>query len=128
MKHWIVLGRAGRMLGMGASVAVGLAGASVLGGPAVAACQSADDMAETFLSVYPTGGRAAHIDGDHAEKIIHGLAVGGDGDSVMFFYSGDGPTTGNRGRYMYLILDGPGCIVHSDWVDGDVFDRLSSTE
>ena len=120
------------MLNMGAAVAVVLTGVSGLVEPdiAAAACQGPSDMAKDFLDVYPTGGHAARFDGDHGGKVIQGLAFYGDSDGgeVVFFYSGDGPTTGARGRYMYMILNRAGCILHSDWVDGDTFDRVSSTE
>ncbi len=114
------------MLAAGAAAAV-LATAAMPARPAAAACQTVDDMAENFLTLYPTGGHAARFDGEHADKVIAILAFDG-GDEVVFLYSGDGPVTGARGRYMYLILDPADCIVTSDWVDGETFDRLISPE
>ena len=55
---------------------------------------------------------------------MQGLAVRGDGNAVVFLYSGDGPTTGARGRYMYLILDPADCVLETNWVDGKTFDRV----
>jgi len=122
MERRIGLSLSGRLLAL-ASVVLA---ASVP--PVGAGCQSADAMTENFLSVYPTGSHAARFDGERGERVMQGLAIRGEGDEVVFLYSGDGPTTGARGRYMFLILDSDDCILDSDWVDGDTFDRVVPAE
>jgi hypothetical protein len=116
MKYCLGLSLAGWML-VGAAGPAGAAG-----------CQTVEDMTENFMNVYPTGGHAARFDGERGDKVMEGLDIKGDGDEVLFLYSGHGPTTGARGRYMYLILDEADCILDSDWVDGDTFDRLSPSD
>lgn len=118
----------GRMLAVGVMVVtvfVGVTGASVGTGLAASNCQTVEDVLESFLTIYPTGGHAARFDGARGEQVMQGLAVRGGGDEVVILYSGDGPTTGARGRYMYLILDPADCVLDSDWVDGETFDRVS---
>ncbi len=109
---------------MVATVIAGVTAVSAGTGLAATDCPSVEAMTKDFLSVYPTGGHAARFDGAYGAKVMQGLAVGGDGDEVVFLYSGDGPTTGARGRYMYLILDPADCVLDSNWVDGDTFDRV----
>jgi len=118
MKHRIGLSLGGGLLALATIVL------AISTQPAGAVCQSAEVMTEEFLSVYPTGGHAARFDGARGEMVMQGLAIRGEGDEVIFLYSGNGPATGARGRYMYLILDSAGCILDSDWVDGDTFDRV----
>ncbi len=122
MKHRIGLRLGGGLLALATIVL------AVSTQPAGAVCQSAEAMTEEFLSVYPTGSQAARFDGERGEKVMQGLAIRGEADAVLFLYSGNGPTTGARGRYMYLILDSAGCILDSDWVDGDTFDRAVPAE
>lgn len=124
MKRRMGLGLGGLLLAVCAAVFAVAAAMQ----PAGAACQSVEAMIENFMSVYPTGSHAARFGGAPGEKIMRGLAIEGDGDEVVFLYSGDGPTTGARGRYMYMILDSADCILHSDWVDGDAFDRVVPAE
>ncbi|HEY5597486.1 MAG TPA: hypothetical protein VIK47_01665 [Kiloniellales bacterium] len=107
------------------AMTVGLA--SVAAGPA-AACQSVDDMARNFLSLYPTGGHVARFDGRRGDRMMQALAARTDPDEVVFLYSGDGPVTGARGRYMYLLLDPADCILGHDWIDGETFDRVTAPE
>ncbi len=97
-------------------------------GRAGAACQSADEMTRNFLSLYPTGGHVARFDGEQGDRVMGALARSTDPDEVLFLYSGDGPVTGARGRYMYLLLDPADCILGSDWIDGETFDRITAPE
>jgi hypothetical protein len=119
------LDRTGRRLTAGAIVATVVA---VSGGVVGAACQTVLDSTESFLSLYPTGGNVARFDGARGDKVMQALAFDGDGDEVVFLYSGDGPVTGARGRYMYLILDPADCIIDSGWIEGAAFDRLGASE
>jgi len=120
MKHCMGL----RLVAGAAAVA-----AVALAAPAAAArCQTVEDMTENFLTLYPTGGHAARFDGERGNKVMESLAVNSDGDEVLFLYSGNGPVTGARGRYMFLILDESDCVLRSDWVDGETFDRVSPPE
>ena len=91
---------------------------------AAAQCQRFAEMEANFLQLYPTGGEISRHAGDRGQAVMDMLLFGGDGETVAFLYSGDGPTTGARGRYMYLILDDNDCIVKHGWVDGRVYDRL----
>jgi hypothetical protein len=116
---------AGRTLAAGAAVIVAMSGVGVAPGHAASDCQTVEELMENFLSVYPTGGHAARFDGASGDRVMEGLAISGDGDEVVFLYSGDGPTTGARGRYMYVILDPADCVTDSSWVDGETFDRVS---
>ncbi|HEX9791579.1 MAG TPA: hypothetical protein VGA60_13030 [Kiloniellales bacterium] len=91
--------------------------------PAGATCQTADGMIENFLSLYPTGGPAVRFEGETGDQVEQKLAAGRDADEVVFLYSGHGPVTGARGRYMYLLLDPADCILAHGWIDGETFDR-----
>ena len=118
------LNLAGRLLTVVTTVFAGVMAVSVVTGLAATDCQSVEAMTEDFLTVYPTGGHAARFDDALGAQVMQGLAVSGDGDEVLFLYSGDGPTTGARGRYMYVILDPADCVLDSNWIDGDTFDRV----
>lgn len=110
------------------SFAVVLLLASVLAGTPFgrsdAACQAVDGMIENFQSVYPTGGPAARFEGETGDLVMGNLAVGREADEVVFLYSGHGPVTGARGRYMYLLLDPADCVLAHGWIDGNTFDRV----
>ncbi len=69
------------------------------------------------------GTAVAQLASQHSEQVL-GRGLIGDGKAVVFLYSGDGPTTGARGRYMYLILDPADCVLDTKWVDGETFDRV----
>jgi len=85
-------------------------------------------MAKNFSNTYPTGGEAARFDGERGRMVMQGLATDTVGDEVVFLYSGNGPVTGARGRYMYLVLDPSDCVLDSDWIDGDAYDRAVPAE
>jgi hypothetical protein len=85
---------------------------------------AAEGMIGNFQSLYPTGGPAARFEGEQGDLVAAKLAAGRDADEVVFLYSGNGPVTGARGRYMYLLLDPADCILAHGWIDGDTFDRL----
>jgi hypothetical protein len=93
-------------------------------GGAGAACQAVDDMIGNFQSLYPTGGPAARFDGEPGDLVMENLALGREADEVVFLYSGNGPVTGARGRYMYLLLDPADCVLAHGWIDGETFDRV----
>jgi len=120
-----VRGRAGP-LAVAMALAVLVAGTAA--GRPGAACLGVDGMTENFLTVYPTGGHAARFDGDRGRKVMQALATDSIGDEIVFLYSGDGPVTGARGRYMYLVLDPGDCLLDSDWIDGDAYDRAVTAE
>lgn len=90
-------------------------------------CQGLAPMHENFLQLYPTGRLVQRVSGAEAEAITDSLRVFA-GTAVVFLYSGDGPTTGARGRYMYLVVDESDCIRAHGWIDGEVFDRLQIGE
>jgi hypothetical protein len=95
--------------------------------PAAAAqCQPYAEMEAKFLELYPTGGEASRHAGEQGQAVMEMLLFSGHGDEVAFLYSGDGPTTGARGRYMYMILDENDCILKHGWLDGKIYDRLTS--
>ena len=96
--------------------------------PAGAACMAVEGMIEDFQSVYPTGGPAARFEGEAGDLVIGNLAVGREADEVVFLYSGHGPVTGARGRYMYLLLDSADCILAHGWIDGETFDRVTPAQ
>ena len=95
---------------------------------AAAQCQRFAEMEANFLRLYPTGGTASRHAGEQGRAVMDMLLFGDDGEAVAFLYSGDGPTTGARGRYMYLILDENDCILKHGWVDGRIYDRLAPSD
>jgi len=99
-----------------------LAGSPLVG--AGAACQGIDDMIGNFQSLYPTGGPTARFDGEPGNLVMENLALGREADEVVFLYSGNGPVTGARGRYMYLLLDPADCVLAHGWIDGETYDRV----
>lgn len=114
----------GQAVGVGTLALVAMIVASA---PAMA-CSNFDGMAKNFGDLYPTGGEAARFDGERGRKVMGGLATDAVGDEVVFLYSGNGPVTGARGRYMYLVLDPSDCILDSDWIDGDSYDHATTVE
>ena len=93
---------------------------------AAAQCQRFAEMEAKFLELYPTGSEASRHSGEQGRAVMDMLLFSGQGDEVAFLYSGDGPSTGARGRYMYMILDEDDCILKDGWLDGKVYDRLTS--
>jgi len=86
-------------------------------------CRRLEAMHENFLELYPTGGIVRRLTDEEARAATDALRVA-DGAAVIFLYSGDGPTTGARGRYLFLVIDEEDCILAHDWIDGETFDRL----
>lgn len=111
-----------------ATIAAALLALAALVAPAhpgrAQSCRTLAEMAATFAEVYPTGGLVEHVDGAAGERVMNDLLAPRGGDAVAFLYSGDGPVTGARGRYLYLVLDAAGCILRQDWIDGEAFDRI----
>jgi len=97
-------------------------------GDARAQCQEFSEVEESFRAVYPTGGRAGHFQGQEGREVLDKLLAGDDGRAVAFLYSGDGPITGARGRYLYMVLDEEECILKKDWIDGAIYDRLTAAD
>jgi hypothetical protein len=91
-------------------------------GTAAAGCRTLPDLTQKFVDIYPTGGQVARLTGDAAQAAMTRLGVGGKGVEIAFLYSGDGPVTGARGRYLFLVLDPGDCIAAQDWIDGETFD------
>jgi hypothetical protein len=89
-------------------------------------CLLLSDVAANFKQVYPTGGPMARYRGEEARAVIRALPSAASGRQVAFLYSGDGPVTGARGRYLYLILGPKDCIRSQDWIDGAACDRAVS--
>ena len=85
-------------------------------------------MVADFETVYPTGGPAERVTGTHGQRVMDQLGVRAPGRDVAFLYSGDGPVTGARGRYMYLVLDEGECVLAHGWIDGTTFDRALIAE
>lgn len=90
--------------------------------------ESLTDLVERFQEVYPTGGLAVRLDGDGGRRVMDALDITKGPETIVFLYSGDGPITGARGRYMYLVLDGKDCIRQHDWIDGTIYDEVTRVE
>jgi len=109
-------------------VAMALSLAALLAGTARAqSCRGLDPLHENFLELYPTGGLVQRLSGVEARTAAESLRVDA-GAAIVFLYSGDGPTTGARGRYMFLVVDEEDCVLAHGWIDGEVFDRLPGQE
>jgi len=67
------------------------------------------------------------VSGERDNVIPESLRVA-SGAAIAFLYSGDGPTTGARGRYMFLVVDEKDCVLAHGWVDGATFDDLQTGE
>lgn len=93
-----------------------------------AVCRELDDLAADFRNVYPTGGEAARHGGQRGREIMRKLFVKEPGHAIVFLYSGHGPVTGARGRYLYTVLDEGDCVLHHDWIDGAVYDQVLEAE
>jgi hypothetical protein len=87
-------------------------------------CRRLQAMLADFQNIYPTGDLVERVSGEAGQRVMQGLGETGPGVHVAFLYSGDGPVTGARGRYLYLVLDEDDCILRHDWIDGEVYDRL----
>lgn len=97
-------------------------------GPARAqGCQAFDALHDDFLELYPTGGLVHRLAGAEARAAAEELRAA-TGTEILFLYSGDGPTTGARGRYMFLVVDEAACVLAHGWIDGDAFDRLTISD
>ena len=95
--------------------------------PAAADCRDLDAMMSDFRQVYPTG-TAAVFEGARGRAVMDRLPLLPQGEKVAFLYSGDGPVTGARGRYLFLVLDAADCIVAQDWIDGVAYDRVTGQQ
>jgi hypothetical protein len=95
---------------------------------ALAECQTVSQLTENFLEAYPSGGLAETYEGAAGAEIMQRLHRPGAGPAVSFLYSGDGPVTGKRGRYLYLVHDGADCVLVKDWIDGETYDWVVSTQ
>ena len=91
-----------------------------------ASCDDLDGMVAKFQQVYPTGGPVEVIGGETGRRVMDRLLLDSAGRNIAFLYSGDGPVTGARGRYLYLVLDERDCIRDRDWIDGKIYDRVTS--
>ncbi|RMD61749.1 MAG: hypothetical protein D6826_09125 [Alphaproteobacteria bacterium] len=91
---------------------------------AVGQCQPYGQYVDNFMELYPTGSEVERFTGARGQVILERLFAGDDSRAVAFLYSGDGPVTGKRGRYVFLILDDGDCILRHQWIDGDVYDRI----
>lgn len=96
-------------------------------GPAEA-CRALSSLAADFQNAYPTGGEVLRRDGKRGREIMQRLFVERPGHAIVFLYSGHGPVTGARGRYLYTVLDEQDCILHHDWIDGAVYDQVVGSE
>ena len=107
-------------------IAFAVIAAAIVGAPAAhaASCLGMAEMLKNFENVYPTGGPVERVAGARGRQVMERLLVSSPGEEVAFLYSGDGPTTGARGRYLYLVLDKDGCVLAHNWIDGPVFDRV----
>lgn len=90
-------------------------------------CREMDAMHENFLELYPTGGLVRRLSDAEGRMAAESLRVA-SGAAIAFLYSGDGPTTGARGRYMFLVVDEEDCVLAHGWVDGATFDDLQIGE
>lgn len=95
---------------------------------AVAECRELPELREIFVDTYPTGGLVDRFEGAEGAAVMERLLVAEPGHAVAFLYSGDGPVTGKRGRYLYLVLDPGGCVLAHDWIDGEIYDRVVGME
>lgn len=86
--------------------------------------ESLTDLVERFQEVYPTGGLEVRLHGDGGRRVMDALDLARSATAIAFLYSGDGPITGARSRYLYLIVDGEDCIRQHDWIDGARFDEV----
>ena len=112
---------------LGLALAIAMTGA--IPGMAAASCQEFSSLRAKFEQIYPTGGPPERFGGAAAERILARLYVHrAEAESVVFLYSGDGPVTGARGRYLYLVLDTDGCILRRDWIDGETHDQAVGDE
>ena len=111
-------------MGLRILLAIGLT--MVAGAPIAQAapCLGMADMLKNFENVYPTGGPVERVAGARGRQVMERLLLSSPGEEVAFLYSGDGPTTGARGRYLYLVLDKDDCVLAHNWIDGPVFDRV----
>ena len=98
------------------------------GGTRAAACSDIERMMADFKETYPTGGPMERIAGARGQAALDFLAPGSMGKGIAFLYSGDGPVTGARGRYLYLVLDGEECILDLEWIDHATYDRAVPAE
>ena len=109
-----------------------LAAAMVLCAPwtpaAAAECQTVSQLTESFLQAYPSGGLAETYEGEEGAEIMQRLHRPRAGPAVSFLYSGDGPMTGKRGRYLYLVHVGGSCVLAKDWIDGETHDWAVSAQ
>ncbi len=97
--------------------------------PAAAAeCQTVSEFTEIFLQTYPSGGLTETYEGEVGAEVMQRLHRPGAGPAVSFLYSGDGPVTGKRGRYLYLVHDGGSCVLAKDWIDGETYDWAVSAQ
>lgn len=97
--------------------------------PAAAAeCQTVSEFTEIFLQTYPSGGLTETYEGEVGAEIMQRLHRPRAGPAVSFLYSGDGPVTGKRGRYLYLVQDGGSCVLAKDWIDGETYDWAVSAQ
>jgi hypothetical protein len=91
-----------------------------------AGCDDLDSMVAKYRQVYPTGGPVEVIGGETGRLVMDRMLLDSPGRKIAFLYSGDGPVTGARGRYLYLVLDERDCIRDQDWIDGKIYDRVTS--
>ncbi len=91
-------------------------------------CQTVSEFTESFLQTYPSGGLTETYEGEVGAEVMQRLHRPGAGPAVSFLYSGDGPVTGKRGRYLYLVHDGGSCVLAKDWIDGETHDWAVDTE
>ncbi|MFQ5773605.1 MAG: hypothetical protein ACE5GS_03710 [Kiloniellaceae bacterium] len=113
---------------MRALLAIGAAALSLVPGDVAAECRQLDQLMMSFLEVYPTGGEVNRLSGAPGRNVMKTLSADSAGHAVAFLYSGDGPVTGARGRYLYVVLDAQDCILRHDWIDAADYDRAVPAE
>lgn len=99
----------------------------VWGDPALA-CRKLSELGLDFRNIYPTGGEVSRFTGAVGRQVMGNLSNRPPGHAVAFLYSGDGPVTGARGRYLYVVVDDQNCILHHDWIDGAAYDQAVPAE